>query len=538
MNIADHIDIWTNEKNARKQWEDYWQELADILLPKRADITTGTVNGEDRVSPVIFDAAPMRARRGLATALDGLLKPKTTKWFSIRTQDDDINDDDEAKRWMEIVEERMWRAIYSKNARFIQRSGEVDNDLVALGTGVLYTGESKNLRSLKFISIHPKDVIFLEDGDGIIDTLYFELRLTARQAAGMFGEKNLGSKTLESFRSKNASDKQTRFPFLFCVYPRLERNPKSLLNTDLPFAKVVIDKESEHIVEESGFHEFPFAVPRWDTATGEKYGRSPGMIALPDAKTLQAMGKTLLVAGQKAVDPPLLAYDDSIIGAVRTFPGGITTIDIEAVRGIGGSPVQPLNFGTNIPLGREMQNDTRQAVEAAFFRNIFNLPVDGPQMTATEILERKEEFIREIGPVFGRLETDYIGSIVDRVFGIMMRAGAFPEPPEILQGRDINFEFQSPIVQARKQIEAAGAARAIDILAPFVQVDPSIMDNFDGDKIARDTPDIFGIPMDWIRSNDEVSKIRQERAQAQQAQESMAMAQQTAEIAQGVQDAV
>lgn len=524
--VLDHLDRWASLKKNRFQWENYWQELAEILHPIRADITLTQTPGADRHS-IIYDGAPMRARRGLATAIDGLLKPKTSIWFHVRAQDEDLNEDEEVRRWLSFVERRMWNAIYAKASRFIQRSGEVDNDLVTFGIGVLFVGENQFLNNLIFKSIHPKDAVIDENGDGVVDTLYHEMMLTPRQAVYKFGENNVGKRTKEAYRNKHMS--QQKIGFVQCVYPRTDRSYKSRRNTDFPFASLIIDKESEHIVEESGFIEFPFAVPRWETATGEVYGRSPGMVALPDSKTLQAMGKTLLVAGQKAVDPPIWTLDDSVIGAVRTFPGGISVIDSDAMRSTGGRPpLGPIDFGKNIPLGLEMQNRVQLAVEAAFFQHVFNLPIDGPQMTATEILERKEEFIRTIGPVFGQLEADYIGHIVERSFGIMLRANAFGEPPDILKGRDIRFEFQSPIQRARRQIEATATVRALELMAPFIQADPRVMDNFDGDKIIRDMPDAFGMPLEWLRSQDAVGKLRQFReeqagqAQALAAQEQMA----------------
>lgn len=526
MNLKDHIDRYNSLKTKRKNWEDYWQELADVLLPKRADIVAGTVKGEDRHS-ILYDSAPMRARRGLANAIDGLIKPKTSQWFHMRATEDPVNEIDSVKAWLEQAEEIMWNAIYAKNARFIQRSGETDNDLVALGTGVLFIGENSRLDGLLFKSIHPKDAVILENADGVVDTLYYAQHLTARQAMDKYGNK-CGAKIQEAVKKDPDGE---LFPVIMCVLPRTTRVYGSVSSDQMPFAMLLIDEKSEHLMEESGFHEFPFAVPRWETASGEVYGRSPGMVALPDARTLQAMGKTLLVAGQKAVDPPLTAYDDSVIGTVRTFPGGITILDAEAARGVGGRPVEPLFTGANLPLGREMQNDTRQAVEGAFFRNVFNLPVQGPQMTATEVLERKEEFIREIGPVFGRLESDYIGHIAERVFGLLLRSGKFPEPPEELLGRELKFEFQSPIQRARRQIEAAAAGQALETLRPFIEHDPTVMDNFDGDKIVRDVPDIFGTPRDWLRSTDQRDQIRQARVAAQQEAAELQMAQQEAEIA-------
>ncbi|WP_420348625.1 portal protein [Pelagibius sp.] len=498
-------------KDQRRLWESHWQELAEVMLPRRADFTTEHLAGERRRDH-LFDGTPMLARRGLSAAIDGLLKPKTARWFRIKTRDEDLGEDEAVKRWLEMAEERLYRALYDRRARFIQRSGEVDDDLVTFGTGVLFVGEGRDLNRLLFRSFHLKDVVLGENADGEIDTVFVTLRLTARQAAQRFGEAALGRDTREALKD-GGEDKP--FTFLQAVMPRRGRDSRRRDNASLPFASVVIDVQSEHRVSESGYHEFPFAVPRWDTAAGEVYGRSPGMIALPDANTLQQMGKTLLVAGHKAVDPPLLVGDDSVFGTPKTFPGGITTFDMQAARDLGRIPIEPLQTGFNLPLGREMQKDARDQIWAAFFRNVLQLPVDAPRMTATEVLERKEEFIRTIGPVFGRLESDYIGQVVERSFNILLRAGAFPEAPEILQGREVVFDFASPVEQARRQIEAAGAARSVELLAPFVQADPGILDNFDGDAIARDTPEIFGMPQRWLRPKEAVESLREGRQQAQ-----------------------
>lgn len=525
--VEEEIRRWKALKKDRNNFDQLWQEIADIMFPKRADITQDTLPGEKRTD-IIYDGTPMLARRGLASAIDGLLKPKTSQWFTMQVADADLNEIDAVKRWLSEAQDRMWNAIYSREARFVQRTGEVDNDLVAFGIGILFIGERSDLGGLVFKSIHPKQIVIAENADGIIDTVYYDFPLTARQANQKFGDE-VGKPIKDVLNNKAADNKE--FTFVQVVKPRSERDGRSKLDTDLPFASVTIDVEGNKVVEETGFHEMPFAIPRWDTASGEVYGRSPAMIALPDANTLQAMGKTMLVAGQKAVDPPLWMLDDGVIGVPRTFPGGITIVDSESARAAGGSPFDVLNTGSNIPLGREMQNDTRSQVEAAFFRNVFNLPVEGPQMTATEVIERKEQFIREIGPVFGRLESDYIGHIVERVFGIMMRAGAFPEPPEVLFDREIKFTFRSPIQQARKQIESAAAAQSMQLLAPFVQADPSILDNFNGDEIVRSSPEAFGIPIEWIRSEEEVEQLRQARAEAQQAREQMEATQQAADVA-------
>jgi len=254
-------------------------------------------------------------------------------------------------------------------------------------------------------------------------------------------------------------------------------------------------------------------------------------VALSDANTSNAMGKTMLRAAEKVTDPPLVIANDTVLGRVQMFAGGVNYFDLEAARRLGQIPIKALDTGGNLPVGREMQNDTREQIWQAFFRNVLQLPVDRPQMTATEVLERKEEFIRTIGPVFGRLESDYTGAIIDRVFDIMNDLNAFAEPPEELRGKNLRFEYTSPVQRAREQIQAAAAARAAEVLIPYIQADPSVMDNFDGDQISRDVGVASGMPPKWLRPVEAITQIRQTREQQLQQQQELATAGMVADVA-------
>lgn len=515
----------------RDPWMAYWQELTDVLLPTRADFTTTVMPGEARGRD-IYDGTPRRALRDLASALDGLLKPKTANWFHVTISDEDLAEVDGVKRWLEVVREKMWTAIYRKDARFIQRSSEVDQFLACLGWGVLWIGQNRRRDGLLFRAFHNNQAAVDENDEGTIDTLAVREFLTPRQAVASYARtgKDPSHQIEEAARDpKKANDK---FPFVQLVLPREDRDASKMDAGNMPYASALLDIKGEAIVGETGFLEFPAAVPRWDTVPGEVYARSPGMMALPDSQTLQAMGKTLLVGGQRAVDPPIWVLNDSVLSPLRTFPGGVTVLDTSDIGEQ--SPVGAFPVSTNLPLGREMQQDYRAMVEAAFFKNAFNLPIDGPQMTAFEVAARKEEFIRTLGPVFGRLEADYIGHIVERVFGIMERAGAFPERPEELQDAQITFRFQSPIQQARKQLEILSVTNALQQIAPLAEAQPEILDNFDGDEIARDAPEWSGMPLKWLRTKEGVEQRRQARTQESADATALAAAQPVSQALQNV----
>jgi hypothetical protein len=529
-------------KGGRFLWEGHWEDLARVMLPYRAGFTTDFTPGEKRMDG-IYDGTPMQAARGLANAMEGIMWPDGQTNVYIKASDDALKDDDAAKAWFADTQDRMTAAMNNPRARLRQARGEVGLDLAVLGTGILFTGERKKLDGLLYQSVHLKDAVVLFSEEGEAEGLMRKKPYTLRQAMERFGEENLSENTRKKIVAKSFDEK---IMFLQVVIPRAEGRAGALLAKNLPFSSSWIEMAESHEVEVGGFHEFPFAIPRWDTSAGEDYGQSPGMIALPDANTLQAMGETILVAGQRAADPALLMPNDGFMDAPNTFPGGLAYYDADLAKELGRIPIQALEVGTNLPISRDMQKDTREQIFAAFFKNVLNLPVAGPAMTATEINARKEEFIREIGPVFGRLESDYTGPKVERTFQIMLRAGAFPPIPPVLQGQSIRFEYESPVKKIRQQIEAA-AARAWVVerleIAKETQ-DQSHLDLVNFDEYARISADAGSVPHKIVVGKDEVEAKRAGRAKAQQAAAQQQQIAQSVDVAAqagkipGVQEAV
>lgn len=543
------LNDFTDARGDRGTWESHWESLAKVMHPRRGGFTSqrapGSRNNED-----VLDSTPIQARRSLSTAIDGLLKPKTVKWVFVKPDDDGLDQDEEVQEWTRFVEDAMIKRIYEPKARFSGATGEVDDDLATFGTGVLSIDDG--LRNLQFNSHHLKYTFLLTNEDGEISGLFRCRQFKARNAEAFFRKKDVTPGTVAQ-KALSEEHPNTMVEYVHVVLPREDRILGSLRPDQMPWASLWIEVSEKELIFEGGNQEFPFAIPRWETASGETYGRSPGMVALPDANTLQAQGRTLLKAGQFAVLPPIFAPNQSILGRPRLKSAGITYYDLQGTIGQGlRQPIFPLQTGSQIPIGREMQNDTRELVWSAYFKNILNLPMDGPEMTATEIIERKEQFVRTIGPVFGRLESDYLSPIIERVFSIMFRNGEFGalregagpdgQPlmtiPQQLIGKRVHFEFRSPVERIRKQIEAAAALKTIQETAVIAEAtqDPSVWDNIDRDKAVRviDEANASGI----LVPVNEVEARRQARAEQQQAEQEKADAERAiaagAEVAKGV----
>jgi hypothetical protein len=524
------VKRWRSLREGMGHYYQHCEDLARVLLPGRIGFTSQVHDG-DRRSEDIYDGTGMQAARSLANAVDGMLWPEGQQSFFIEAVDDDIKDDPDVRAWCSDCEDKMEAAFDNPRARFRQSRGEANLDLVTFGGAHLFMGESTNLRNLLFQTLHPKDAVVMFDDEGNANGLFRSRKMTVRQAAARFGENKLSEKLRKKITDKKFDDMAE---FLHAVVLREEvPHGARLFGKNLPYADLWMEVDECYTVQEGGYHEFPFACPRWDTSSGETTGRSPGMIALPDANTLQAMEETLLIAGQRAADPPLMAPNDGAFDAANTFPGGITYYDVELAKSLGTIPVAPLESGANMPIVLEMQDKKREQVWAAFLRNILNLPVDGPQMTATEIIQRREEIIREVGPVFGRLDTDYKAPLVERPFMVMLRAGQFAPVPNLLAGRSIKFRYSSPIKRIRQQIEAAAAAAFVREMGEMVKMtgDPSHMDVVNVEAYSRVQAEANNVPRQIVNTPEVVAQKRQARQQQAEAMQKAEMAKTVAEAA-------
>ena len=496
----------------RENWETHWQEVADYMQPRKADVTKRRARGDKRMEQV-FDSSPIQAVELLAASLHGMLTNPSTPWFTLRFKDEEIQNEDEAKLWLEASTDAMYTAFNRSN--FQQEIFELYHDLITFGTAAMFI-EEDNDDIIKFSTRHINEVFIAENDKGRIDTIYRRFNISARAAMQKFGESV--SADVQGKAKKNPYDE---VEILHAVYPRSEFNPNKKDKANMPFESVYMEYKNGNELSVGGFKEFPFVVPRYLKASNEIYGRSPAMTALPDVKMLNEMCKTTIKAAQKQVDPPLLVPDDGFLLPVRTVPGGLNFY-----RSGTRDRIEPLNIGANNPLGLNMEQQRRDSIRAVFYVNQLMMQ-QGPQMTATEVIQRNEEKMRLLGPVLGRLQSELLKPLIDRVFAILLRNNMLPQAPEFLSGRDIEIEYVSPLAKAQKSTELQSIMRAVEILGSLANVAP-VFDYVNFDNLVKHLADIVGVPQKILKSQSQVNADRQAQAQQQQEMQQMQQLQQVA----------
>jgi hypothetical protein len=139
-----------------------------------------------------------------------------------------------------------------------------------------------------------------------------------------------------------------------------------------------------------------------------------------------------------------------------------------------------------------------------------------------------------IGPTFGRLEADYTGPLIERVFAILGRAGMLPPPPVALADRQVRFEYVSPIARALRQIETAALTKTVEEIGPILTAEPDALDNFDTDRIVRDVAEANGLPQKWLRGARDIAAIRAMKADALGAEKTASDLERAAQAGAGV----
>lgn len=505
-----------------------WQELAENFYPERADFTASRHVGADFASN-LMTSYPVLARRDLGNSISAILRPTGKNWKHLRTTEGWDELGVEARAWLEWAERRMNNAMHHRTSQFERATKEGDQDYATFGQACIQTTMNTTGNGLLYRCWHLRDVAWLEDENGMIATVYRRWKPTIRILASLFGRERLHTNHQDKLNKTPMEEVEVWhivLPASHCEYGKKERTP---------FKSIYLDVANKHIIEEIGVYEQEYTIPRWQTVSGSQYAYSPSTVAaLPDARLIQAMTAVLLEAGEKAVSPPMIAVQEAIRSDINIYAGGITFADEEYDERLG-EVLRPLTQDKNgIPLGIEMAQDIRGMIAEAFYLNKLTLPAAGQDMTAFEVGQRIQEYIRQAMPLFEPMETEYNAPLCDITFSKLLRAGAFGSPlemPEELRNKTIEFTFESPLHDAAERERGQRFLETSQMLATAQALDPSAVHVVDATKALRDVLKAIGAPASWTRSEAAVQEMLDAEQQAQQTAQTLATMQQGADVA-------
>jgi hypothetical protein len=517
----DIIKRFDELKSENGMWQNHWTEVAERVLPRYAEAMQNPSSNQltrgDKRTDKMFDATAALALDRFAAAMESMLTPRNQKWQRLKPSDNALGRNHRVKLWFEAATNELFKQRYAPKANYASQQHEVWMGLGAFGTSIMFT-DAHDKGGLRYQAVDLREVLFELNHQGIVDTAYRKFSLTARQMKQRVDTKRWDSIPDEVSKVlKTKPDKM--FEIIHCIRPRIEVQSGRLDAKGKEFASYYVAVEGKHMLSEGGYDTFPYQISRYVTGPGEKYGRSPAMLALPSIKVLNEQKKTLLKQGHRTVDPVLLTHDDGVLDTFSLKPGAINPGGVSAE---GRALVHALPTGS-LAAGQELMDMERGTINDIFLVSLFQILIETPTMTATEVLERAREKGALLSPTMGRQQSEQLGPMTVREVDLCMKQGLFPPmPPEMIEAEgEFDIEYDSPLSRAQRAEEASGWLRTLEAAIAYANTTQNldVLDNFDEDVIYRNLSEINAVPASWMRDEDGIKLRREQRAQQQQIQQ-------------------
>lgn len=525
-------------KGERAQFDERWERMAPFIAPSRIGIITQYSPGTKQ-STGVYDSTTIMAAETMAMFIAGHIINPSQRWhgYSMRTERvEGYGGQDAINEWLEECRDRTLKRLGA--SLFYAEGPESLIDYGGFGTGFLLTEEApqpvnrvlQGFRGFYFHAEKTGRFVIQEGADGLVDTAGREFKLTVRIINDLWGATS-GALPESIQNAVREAQWDRQFTIIHFISPR-PRGEQTYGSKGMPWASCWIEMESKHILHEGGYHTFPAAVPRYHKTPGEVMGRGRGDIAFPDTWTLNTAKKMGLEDWALKIRPPIFGKSDSVMGSLRLIPAGFTSINSHGGRIQ--DAIMPFETGSHPEVSHINEEELRRSIREIFYVDAIRqlLQVEKSEMTAFEFAKKIELLFRLLGPVYGRLEWEYLHRIIDVVFDLQMRAGAFsPPPPEVYEtDGQIDVVFQNPIAKAQRAGDAEALMLALGDLMPLYQAlqDPSIFDRLNMDLTSDGILDLRGVPAKWQNNDDEIKNIRKARAERAQKENVIADAEQLA----------
>jgi hypothetical protein len=512
-------------KAARSTWDSWAQELGDVVSPRKAEITTKNTTPSGDKESRLYNTTAVECNMTLAGGTMSYLFPVNEKWFQAEPPD---GGDDSAYQWYSKCSEIMLAGL--ANSNFYTEAHEACLDRCGFGTGLIYCEESMTSPSgLIFDAVPCGTYSIAENSEKMVDTTFREREMTAQQLAQEFGDDRLPKKVADALKDPKRRYAE-KFVTVHAVYPREDRDTLKLDSLNMGVASCWFIPGEKHMLRESGYDSNPYLASRYLKWGSEVYGWCPGWQALPAAKQLNMLERLMDGMAEIALYPRML-IPSTLEGNVGMGPGEVTIYN----------PFQnakPETWGvgtSDMNAGLERLARREKEIKDAYHYDLFKMfsQLD-KQMTRAEVWERASEKLILFSPTTTRVQTEWQTPLLQRVFRIYMKQMRFPEPPPSVVAMDREgahvrpprIMFTSRVALAIRSLQSSGFMSLLESLQPMLAIDPSVRHVVKIQSAAKGLGRNFGVPEEWMASEEEYTQAMQAEQEAMAQQQQMEMASQ------------
>ncbi len=508
-------------KALRSNVNGVFEDIGRYIMPLSQGRFYGSNDSEgskDWSTREVWDStAPIGCQRLASMIYSSKFSP-SFRWFAIGFRDTKVNQDREAKAWIEAVTDRMFDALSASNFGLEMASALLS--MVGLGNTFLIEEplDPKVWKGLDFAAVPMGEMFAEPDWKGRPRVAWREYEWTAGQIVSKFTDPETGKPVNipDAILQEEQAGSDRKHGVVLAIYPResatpMTRQEKFRAPDQRHFEYCYILRESKvKIGTEGGYYEMPVFQGRWDRAVGSDLGFGPGHLALPTVKLVNAWLEAITDAAEKHVDPATLVTERGLLSDLNLRRGGLTTVRSK-------DDIWPYESGANFAISETLLQDMRNMIRKHFREDDLSLK-DSPAMTATEAQLRVEMLNRLFGTTNQRIDNDLSDPILQTTFNLMWRADQFPPPPQIVLDSNptMQVEYLGPFARSQRTDEVAAIERLAAAASAMKKMEFPVY-RFDPDGALKEMAERLATPAACMKSDAQVAQAMEQAEKTQQA---------------------
>lgn len=490
-----------------------YQDVSNYILPARGQYLEGRrdpdVNDIIGRFNNILDPTATRAASIAAAMMQGGLADSTTRWFGVGLMDKSLERFGPVKSYLSAVENLMYDVF--DNSNFYQVVQTCIEEESGFGTASVLAEEHDQF-IVNYRLTTAGQYRIANGSDGFVDTTVRTPKMSAREMVQKF----TFDRCSDQVQKASKLTPYQYFDTVQFIMPNEDFVEGSPFPKDFAYKNIWYEptEDSKRLLD-SGYHEKPFAAPRWSVVGDIPNGFGPGMLALGKVKMLQEFEKGSVKGLHKTNDPPM-AINSKYKGVLSLLPGASNFMPGDDM----GKAAAPL-FRIDIRWkDLEFKIESMQKfIEKIFYNDLFFLITQTTkQITIPELLERQGEKLLVLGPVVRRQITELFNPMMERTFNIIQRrdnflkslgfGGLLPDPPAELENAQIKIHYDSALAQAAQALASRSINSQMSMVERVAGLDPqSAMASTDFITMLSMHADAINAPVEITRSPEDARAI-------------------------------
>ncbi|MDR1488517.1 MAG: head-tail connector protein [Holosporales bacterium] len=518
----------------RKKWENKWTEILDHVDPFEDSIFTPTGANLDNAKSTMkgrtYRSALSSDVRTMANILISQLIDPTVKWFTLNMNPEGLYSDYVRssiihgelllKEWMRSLEDLIYNICSDSDSNFYQSSGTAIREWSMLGSAVrsmsaevLPNGTFK----VKFDTVPLKQISFITDGDGQIIFAAREITLNGYQALKKYGT--------DAIRDELNFDIPSLFRLNKKFYHIIIENNNRKNELEPKYLGYILDVDKRRLLTINingvdtifqSYDEMPYSLMTFYKNSNELYGRSPLWYLLDEIKYLDDLVDLSKKQIEYAVRPMMAAAPDFKPPIGGFSPGRILLGGLDYDKRLA---LQPIPLGSVVNLSEQIFAIKRQDISKGLLVHDMFSP-ENPNMSATEVMERKIANDNIIKPIITRWEREDLARVIKFMLKKLVKI-VKPFPYDMLGINPVDFpdpisqlnvKYNGILGRQQKRYDDMMVDKMINDISVISQLPENTSEIVNEEEVIKFKANCYDLPNLILRSPDETAQIRAAKA--------------------------